>query len=86
MTPLGAEDVPIEADARGPGGGAADRGGAVAGGAVAGGTATGDVGAAGPGSGGAGGHGPGGAEEPRLRYLPAIDGLRALAVSAVFAY
>jgi len=26
------------------------------------------------------------AEEPRLRYLPAIDGLRALAVSAVFAY
>jgi peptidoglycan/LPS O-acetylase OafA/YrhL len=25
-------------------------------------------------------------DEPRLRYLPAIDGLRALAVSAVFAY
>ncbi len=27
-----------------------------------------------------------GAEESRLRYVPAIDGLRALAVSAVFAY
>ncbi len=26
------------------------------------------------------------ADEPRLRYLPAVDGLRALAVSAVFAY
>ncbi len=26
------------------------------------------------------------AEEPRLRYVPAIDGLRALAVAAVFAY
>ncbi|MEA2829080.1 MAG: hypothetical protein QOG43_3519 [Actinomycetota bacterium] len=29
---------------------------------------------------------PRGGDEPRLRYLPAIDGLRALAVSAVLAY